>query len=288
MSEKIASTRNNAPFVVVAMFTQDYRDYAGRLAGSLDSLGLTFCLYQVPCVHRSISTKGTDDITFSKPSFILRALEEFQRPVLYVDTDMVFAAMPDVIFELAKSADFAVYNWLGDPCTDGYLAVDGNRDLLRFGLSIDRYDPSQLFCSGGVQFYNDSASARSLIGQWRETISRWPTAGDDGSLAYTYNFVTQRDCLKSAWLTKDYLRLPWWIYIKPVINHPELPCNHVPMSFENAAGTPRYRAHSAKILLPQGPFPRDCLIDVRRKLLLRPMAQGSHTPVSQITIPLWL
>ncbi len=289
VSDKTTSTRNKAPFVVVAMFTRDYRAYAERLAGSLQALGLTFCLYPVSSVHRSISRKGTDDMTFCKPSFILRALDEFQRPVLYVDADMVFAAMPEVIFGLTKSVDFAVYNWLADPCTDGYLAVDGNRELLKFGLCIDRYDPSQLFCSGGVQFYNNSAPARSLLAQWQETISRWPAAEDDGSLAYTYNFVAQRNGLKSVWLTKDYLRLPWWIHIKPVINHPELSCENVPMPFEHVAGTARYRVECAKILPPQGPFPRDCLIDVRCKLLLRPMGTGdAPTPVGRITIELWL
>jgi hypothetical protein len=289
MSGKIPSRRNSAPFVVVAMFTKDYRDYAERLADSLRALGLTFCLYPVPSVHRSISAKGTEDIAFCKPSFILRALDDFQRPVLYVDVDMVFASMPEIVFRLAQSADFAVYNWLADPCTDGYLAVNGNRDLLRFVWSIDRYDPSQLFCSGGVQFYNDSASARSLLAQWRETIRRWPAAEDDGSLAYTYNFIAHRDGLNSVWLTKDYLRLPWWIYIKPVINHPESPCTSVPMTFETVARTARYRIDRAKILPSQGPFPRDCLIDVRRKLLLRPTGtEAPPIPVGRITTELWL
>jgi hypothetical protein len=236
--------------------------------------------------------KGTDDMRFCKPSFLLRALDEFQRPVLYVDADLVFAAMPEVIFELVKSADFAVYNWLGDPCTDGYVPMEGHHGLFRFGLCIDRYDPLQLFCSGGVQYYSGSALARSLLAHWRETISRWPTAGDDGSLAYAYNFLAKRDGLRSVWLTKDYLRLPWWIYVKPVINHPEVPAcpgGSGPLSFEKVAGKPRYSVDCTRVLPSQGPFPRDCLIDVQRKLLLR--QTGTETapiPVGKITTELWL
>jgi hypothetical protein len=80
----------DAAFIVAAMFTPDYRHRAQRLAASLDSFGLAYALFEVPTVHRSISAKGEGDLTVSKPRFIRFALEQFAKPVLYVDADMVF------------------------------------------------------------------------------------------------------------------------------------------------------------------------------------------------------
>ena len=59
--------RPDVDFVVAAMFTANVRDRADRLRASLEKAGLNYALYEVPSVHRSISTKGGDDIA----SFLL-------------------------------------------------------------------------------------------------------------------------------------------------------------------------------------------------------------------------
>lgn len=146
------------PYIIATMFTPDMRAYADRLRASLDAHGLEHALREVPTVHRAISTKGSDDLEYSKPSFILRMLDEFARPVLYLDADLVVRQYPIMIAELVQNdVQFASYNWLGDEeATDAYTPVvyDPNQPAryLATSHSIDFYDPRQLINSGAVLY----------------------------------------------------------------------------------------------------------------------------------------
>jgi hypothetical protein len=207
-------------------------------------------------------------------------------PLLYVDADVVFRENPVELLRLAREGtDFAIYNRLADPCTDGYLPIPGARDLYRFAVAVDQYDPLQLVCSGAVQFYNDSAAARGLLASWLDTVTRWPAVADDESLDYAYNFLIHRSGIRTAWLGKEYLRYPWWIYVRPVIDHPDPVTPHGMRGFGATTGVERFRPCGA--LPPQGPFPRDCTIDVERKLALR-MSERGLQPFARVSIPLWL
>ena len=66
------------------------KDLADRLALSLEHLGLGHSLYQVPSVHKSISIRCSDDLSFCKPHFIRSALDQFNQPVLYIETSTRF------------------------------------------------------------------------------------------------------------------------------------------------------------------------------------------------------
>jgi len=72
------------------MFTPDFRPKA-QAAGSVPGhLALAYALFEVPEVHRSVSANGGGDLDFSKPRFIAAMLARFAKPVLYVDSDVVF------------------------------------------------------------------------------------------------------------------------------------------------------------------------------------------------------
>ena len=116
--------RPDVDFVVAAMFTGNIRDRADRLNASLEKVGLNYMLYHVPSVHRSISTKGGDDIAFCKPNFIHHVMQELQRPILYLDADIVVREFPAKIVEVARGhTNFAIYNWFADPASDRYELV---------------------------------------------------------------------------------------------------------------------------------------------------------------------
>src|SRR6185369_14654283 len=99
-------------FPVVAMYTDGYADKAARLRASCERLGLPHDIQRVPSVHNSISRQGTDDLQFTKSSFIRRLLDKHRRPLLYVDADCEFRSAPTLIAELlADGTEFAIYNW---------------------------------------------------------------------------------------------------------------------------------------------------------------------------------
>src|SRR5690348_10276211 len=77
----------SAPFIVGTMFTSSYAAEAPRLAGSCERFGLQYELHEVCAVHRSISTRGSDDLSCTKANFIRHLIASHRKPVLYVDAD---------------------------------------------------------------------------------------------------------------------------------------------------------------------------------------------------------
>lgn len=288
--------RPDAEFVVAAMFTEDIRHIAARLEASLELTNLNYALYQVPSIHRSISTKGNDDIAYCKPNFIHQVMMDLQRPVLYLDADVIVRALPTKILQVARSgADFAIYNWIADLANDAYVPVRvhvnggqiSNR-FYQFSHSIDLYDPGQLICSGAVQYYNSTVGARHILACWLNAIEQYPNVADDELLDYTFNFLVAAERAKATWLDKAHCRYPWWIHVRPIIDHPEMPAaGSASRSFSKVAGRERFNATRVKRNPPQGPFPRNCLIDVKEKCLLR-MAGQSAVPVGTFENELWL
>ena len=288
--------RPDVDFVVAAMFTFDVGDRADRLKASLERTGLNYALYRVPSVHRSISTKGGGDIAFSKPNFIHHVMEEFRRPILYLDADLVVREFPSRILEIARGgSDFAIYNWFADPAADRYesvpIPIDGaetkNR-FYKFSYGLDLFDPNQLLCSGAVQFYGNSEGARHLLVSWLGAIDRYPDVADDELLDYAFNFLVSAGRVDAAWLGKEHCRYSWWIHVRPVIDHPDLPAQAGPTrTFLHAAGRQRIDLTRVKSRPPQGPFPRDCLIDVKEKCLYR-IVGATAVPVGRFDTELWL
>jgi hypothetical protein len=271
-------------FVVASMFTPSHRDLATRLAASLERFGLPFAIYEVPSVHRSISVRGNDDPACTKANFISFVLDEFRVPVLYVDSDCVFRALPKRIQALvADGCDFAIYNWLADEHTDAFKpcvisntpppAGSDRPRYYQFSHSVDWFSPDQLLCSGAVQFYSTTAAARDLLAAWHGVIREFPGVPDDECLDYAFNFrrsTTQR--IQAFWFDKSYARYLFWIYARPVIDHPQMPAvnDQAATKIDVLAGTPRWKKDHAEIRADGRLFPRDAVIDAEQRLVLRP------------------
>jgi hypothetical protein len=284
------------PFLVAAMCTAEYANRASRLAASCRAASVPFVIYRVPQVHRSISPRGGANDAYAKSNFIHFLLNEYHRPILYVDADCVFASYPTVIEAVAsRGCDFAIYNWLADEHTDCFVPVEmrmpsGEFDrtrFYRFSHAIDHYASDQLICSGAVQFYADTAPARLLLAQWWETIRAFPDAADDPCLDFAFNNFAREAKVTASWLPKTYARYAWWIYAEPVIDHPEFPNSGGFADIPETDGRRRFYPERTEIRQVVRLFPRDGIIDTAERMILKPV-DGRLQPVGRTDHNFWL
>ena len=290
-----------APYVVGAMMTPSHARFGERLSASCRAHSLPLALFEVPLVHRSISPLGAEDLRYTKANFVQFLLERYQCPVLYMDVDCVVAQQPTCVDDLlAEQVDFAIFNWLAEEHTESYIRADiAVRDGLgerathdrfyRFSHSIDWMSQTQLLGSGAVQWYHNTDAARKLLEHWQGVIELSPCSADDKCLDLAFNNYPSHDPqLTAAWLDKSYARYAWWIYQRPVIDHPEFPYSgegFTPLG--ELAGKPRIRLNELQRRTVDYVFPKDCLIDTHTRTLLR-LEGGRWRPTGTVAVPLWL
>ncbi|HVT56290.1 MAG TPA: hypothetical protein VHD34_09630 [Xanthobacteraceae bacterium] len=283
-------------YVAVAMATQSILHLAARLRDSLVAHHIEHIIYIVPAIHCSISVKGTPDIEFSKPAFIERCLDKIERPLVYLDADVVLRERPSFDPFVKEGADFAIYNFLADDKSDAFAPISlpfgGKIWKKRFYMLSHKFemsDSSQLAAAGPTQFYANSKAARKLLDNWRKTIERLPAVADDESLDYTFN--TFKRPLKTKWLGREYCRYPFWLTTRPVIDHPQFPDASRKVTFRTVTGAERFDMSKIKKRNAPPELPVDCVIDVYEKRALKIPAQ-SGTPPDQWTsapleVPIW-
>jgi len=288
-------------YIVGAMMTPSHAPFGERLLASCRVHSLPLALFEVPSIHRSISPKGTDDLRYTKANFVHFLLRRYGCPVLYLDVDCKVAEQPTRIEALrCQEVDFAIFNWLAEEHTEAYIRTDitlrhGEVELrtrdrfYRFSHSIDLMSQTQLLCSGPVQWYNLTDAALGLLGRWHEVIERSPGSPDDKCLDLAFNNAPQRGSpLKSVWLEKRYARYAWWIYERPVIDHPEFPdLGRCFAPLEEMDGKPRIHMASLLERKVNYVFPKDCLIDTETRTLFR-LHRGSWCEAGRFSTPLWL
>jgi hypothetical protein len=289
-------------YVIGAMFTAAYSAKAERLAASCDKFELPYFIHEVPEVHKSISVKGTEDFSYTKPNFIRHMLATHRKPVLYVDADCEFMSRPDLIGELSRSdCDFAIYNWCADEYKDVFVPVEVDTDaevpstenrFYRFVGGFDWFSNNQLICSGLVQFYGDSIAAQNLLSRWQRTLVTFPGCLDDEALAFTFNNLTRYSwlwwLLRVQWLPKSYARISWWIYVKPVINHSEIPGKPARVEKIN---DPRGRKTFYRSQLEHRSvtclLPRHCIIDTVQHMVCK-LVDGQLVQIEPTDQEFWL
>ena len=268
----------DAPFIIGAMFTPNYAEKANRLISSCRNLALPFEIREVQGVHWSISASGCDDPGLTKANLIRSLLDKHRKPVLYIDADCEVISRPVLIEE--SDCDFAIYNWMADDYRDRFVPVDyspGNippkpHRFFKFHGALDFHSKDQLIAAGCTQYYANTTAARDLLAAWQKTIETFPRSGDDDCLDYTFNNL-DRDLLsrlKVRWLPKEYARYVFWIYVQPVINHPDIPA-------PTARFTQIRCPNGRKRLYPERTekrkitplFPRDAVIDTQDELVGR-------------------
>lgn len=289
-------------FVVASLYTQSHELKARTLAESCRKAGLPCALFRVPTVHRSISANGTGDLRFTKANMVNFALEKYGVPVLHVDADCFFYEFPVGVENLVRERrDFAIYNWLADSENDAYLPIALNvtdpsgkpvaakNRFYAYSHSVDYSSDDQLLCSGAVQLYGPSESARRLLALWQEAISKFAGACDDHCLDFAFNnHPSLASELTYAWLDKSCARYPWWIHARPVICHPDVPATAKGF-VDIDAGERQRRIYMERTQARTTPnvFPKDCIIDAQERLLLK-LEENRLTPVGRVERELWL
>jgi hypothetical protein len=275
----------NAPYIACAMFTLSHYAMAQRLASSLEQYGIRYALFQVPTVHRSVSARGDGDLSHSKPRFIRYLLERFEKPVLYLDIDVVLRREPKQIATLVKKGcDFAIYNWLADMTNDAWRPEPGT-PLWKFYFRVDLASETQLMASGAVQLWRNTPAAQTLLDDWELSLRNHPLSEDDQCLDFAYNHG-DRSGLKPHWLPKSYCRYAFWPYVQPVIDHPQFPAP-VSGAFQQL-GSERFDKTQLRRVEKEEPFPRDWVVDTAQKQLLKPGPEDSYQPAGALAHKLYL
>lgn len=283
-------------YVAVAMATPSMLNVAARLRDSLTAHQIEHAIYTVPTVHCSISAKGTPHIEFSKPSFIERCLDVFERSLVYLDADLVLRERPSFDPLVNDGTDFAIYNFLADDKSDAFAPISlpfgGKLWKTRFYMLSHKFemsDSSQLAAAGPTQFYANSKAARKLLQNWKKTIERLPPVADDESLDHAFN--TFKRPLKTKWFGREYCRYPFWLTTRPLIDHPQFPDVSRKATFRTVTGSERF--DMSRIKRRSGPpeLPADCIIDVlERRALKIPAHSGTppdQWPSAPLGVPIW-
>lgn len=289
-------------FVAAAMFTSSYAPLAERLLQSFRRFAVPLCLIEVPAIHRSISRHGVADVAWTKANFIRAMLERFQRPILYLDADCELCEFPQRITGLLnEGCEFAVYNWAADRQTAAYVPANVvmpgpsgapqkvTDRFYRFASAFTHHDPRQLLCSGAVQLYANTATTRRLLGAWQATVERFEGSADDHCLDFTFNNRgPELADLRYAWLPKAYARYAWWIYVRPVIDHPQFaaPAGHfAPIPVMD--GRKQFYPERCQLVHEVPPFPDDCLVDTAERRLVR-VENKTLKVAGSVDVDLWL
>jgi hypothetical protein len=289
--------------LICAMFTPDYAVLAERLVGSLHRLGLAHALFEVPTVHRSISPRGSDDLTYTKANFLWHLLESTRSTLLYLDADCVVRRTPELIRHLTRAGhDLATVNWLGAERNDAYVPAwlpestqpsDTPPRYYQHGFHVDAVSEEQLMCSGAVQLWGCTDAARGLLSAWFATVAAHPQVPDDESLNFAFNNPEGewRAALRPFWLPKSYARYPWWIFDEPIIDHPDVPYQGETRDLEDARGRRGFYPERAAVRTTEPFIPRDCVIDAETGALFRldgeqlmPIGRFCHLPVWPLTV----
>jgi hypothetical protein len=288
-------------FAACAFFTPDGRleRCARRFAASCERLGVPYSVWRAAAVHPSISTRGTGDLRFTKPSFIAANLDRLSgSDVAYFDVDTLLVATPLSLVEARMSeCDFAIYNWLADPRNETYLpanrkirSAERESEFYVFAHRVTWLSTEQLICSGATQYYANTAAARELLAAWQAAIAAKPRSADDKCLDFAHNNAIARGMrLRSLWLGKAYARCPWWPHVEPVVLHPGIPAltqAHAPV--DESSG--RRRVDTARCAPNETPllFPRDCAVDTRTGIVYRIAADNRLVEVDRYAGRFWI
>lgn len=267
---------SSTPFIVCAMFagSTKYMNYAKRLALSCEDFDLPYSIYHVPEIHNSMFLKGGNNLSFTKANFIYNCLDRFvAKTIVYLDIDVVIVDKPQLLINNSKDdVEFSIYNWLADPHNEAYIPINGRLDpddyrssLYIYSHHIAYYSVYQLLCSGATQLWGNTSNARKLLNDWQTTIIENNMQADDPCLDIAYNNLGIP--IKVSWLPKEYLRIPWWPHIKPVILHRDIPAPDDKRPSEETGDRKRLYLDKLQIKTAELVFPKGYVIDTKRQQL---------------------
>ena len=270
-------------FLIISFFTKNFISKAERLADSLDQLNLNYKIFEIPEIHFSKSNKGTSNINYCMPKLILEVFKKSKKPLLYVDSDIVFKKKPELLFSFKqKKIDFAIYNFIEDTDNEGYLPFKVNikiknkivqKEFFVTKVSVPLVNSSkhekQMLTAGAVAYFANSEPSFNLLKKWLKNVERFPRAVDDQTLDYTFNIeFKKKKELNIYWLPKNYCRYNFWIFTDPVINHPDELTHRPEDNFDDITGIKRYVRKNV-LKRSNAKIDKTHLIDIEKKIIFK-------------------
>jgi hypothetical protein len=126
------------------------------------------------------------------------------------------------------------------------------------------------------------------LARWNAAIDKNPNAADDICLDFSYNNYFDKGMMKSYWLPKSYARYAFWIFDKPIINHPDLP--HVGSQFQEL------KLNQGEFLVDEGFFQRraeifyiqpNTFLDVHKNEIVM-FQNGMRLKIAKNNLPFYL
>lgn len=208
---------NEYNFIVTAFFAEDNIQDALLLLSYLERTEFSFCLYQTPKIHQSVSIAGDiNSLDYTKPSYfaaVYQALLEreldYERKsnfthLLYVNSALFLNLESKTIAFLQsicdREIDFAIYN-----CAK-------NSDVSQIYAKV--VEPNFLVSSAAIQLYSLSDQSLLIWHTWQEAIIKYAKnlnhrnlsifPGDATFLDYVWNnSLVHQSEIKYAWLTQE-------------------------------------------------------------------------------------
>jgi hypothetical protein len=249
-----------------------YEKLADRLALSCQDFELPYSIYHVPEIHNSMSLKGGNNLSFTKANFIYNCLDRFvTKTIIYLDIDLVIVDKPQLLINNSKDGvELSIYNWLADPHNEAYMPINGRLDpddyrssIYTYSHHIAYYSTDQLLCSGATQLWGNTSNARKLLNDWQRAIIENNMQADDPCLDIAYNNLSIP--MKISWLPKEYIRIPWWPHIKPVILHRDIPASGGKRPSEENGDRKRLYPDKLQIKTGELIFPKGYVIDIKKQ-----------------------
>ncbi len=112
---------------------------------------------------------------------------------------------------------------------------------------------------------------------------------DDACLDYAFNNLKDdiRSSMNVAWLPKEYCRYAWWIFDKPVIDHPEFPYGgEAWKELQSQHGLSRFYTQACTSREVNKQL-RQSVLDLDQMQVLRVVPDRQLVPVGSIDIPVF-
>ncbi len=181
--------------LVVSFYTPT-RPYSTSVKKLIKTCGQFGLDYFIPQLQPQASWVRTCAM---KGPFVLRCMQRFRRPLLWVDADGFIAKRPDKLYNIKENYDFAVRAESGRPTKT--VSGRGQRSL----SPVWPDDVTSRWMNTGTIWFNDTDASIELINRWAARCQEKPNDYDQWALQDTWaELLHAGSDLQTLWLPREY------------------------------------------------------------------------------------
>jgi hypothetical protein len=225
-------TSTSVPFYATWFFTEDYLEKSKRLEDSCRKLRIPYS--PIELVFNKTAWGSEHSLLAIKPWFMQRRLLDLKRPILFMDSDLVFLKYPSIFTpEGSHDIDFMAINWYKD-------------------------SDSSLLSSSGLSWWNTTEKAFTMLRVWQNALVCYSNQYAPDDQVFDGIFLNHKwhKRIHYQWLdVKKYLAMKNWNHrnAETVIDHPDSLHAH-PGKRTRPKVPPQWLIESGKIFSPIEPI----------------------------------